>query len=350
MKADIEKRTEVFCPNCEDYHPTKRVKRSETYKVRDQQITIPVETEVCVKCGESIGSDEQDKAVLDSVHAEYRRRADLLTPQRIKEIRQRYRLSQKSFAALLGMSEATINRYERGALQDQAHDTTIRACEKPDVLRDLLERRGHLLSDWQRKRVEESLAGECEQAYQDLGHPGEVGYLCMPDEVTDRTGYRRFDYSRFAATVTWFCNRLGAVSRTTINKLLFYADFLSFKTATVSLTGAAYRRLEYGPVPGDYGGLLSRMESEDVLTSREEQYPNGYVGCYYSPGPKASELDVQFTEHEQEVLKKVAQTLGGLTAKAISDRSHDESAWRNTGEKQLISYSEAVELSISLDD
>ncbi|MGC9453736.1 MAG: type II TA system antitoxin MqsA family protein [Phycisphaerae bacterium] len=350
MKADIDKRTEVFCPNCEDYRLAKRVRRDETYKVRDQQITIPVERLICVNCGEPLGSDEHDQAVLNAVYAEYRRRADLLTPQRIKEIRRQYRLSQKSFAALLGMSEATINRYEQGGLQDSAHDTAIRACEKPDVLRDLLERRGHLLSDWQRKRVEQSLAGESEPVCRALEHLGEVDWICMPDEVTDRTGYRRFDYERFAATVTWFCNRLGDVSRTTINKLLFYADFLSFKTSTVSLTGAAYRRLEYGPVPADYGGLLSRMESEDFLTSREEHYPTGLVGCYYSSGPKASELNVEFSEHEQRVLEKVAETLGRLSAKAISENSHNESAWRNTGEKQLISYLEASDLSISLDD
>jgi len=153
---------EKFCPTCEEYCETKTVEREETYVVRDRKITVPVRVELCSRCGESIGSDETDREILGAVHAEYRRQADLLTPERIKEIRKRYRLSQKSFAGLLGMSEATINRYEKGGLQDQAHDTAIRACENPAIVRDMLERRGHLMSDWQRKCVEQALAGVAE--------------------------------------------------------------------------------------------------------------------------------------------------------------------------------------------
>ena len=133
---------EEFCPSCEEYRQTKVVGRDETYTVRDRKITLSLEVELCTCCGESIGSDETDQKILDAVHAEYRRQADLLTPERVKEIRKRYRLSQKSFAVLLGMSEATINRYEGGGLQAQTHDTAIRACEKSDVVREMLERRG----------------------------------------------------------------------------------------------------------------------------------------------------------------------------------------------------------------
>jgi len=170
----------------------------------------------------------------------------------------------------------------------------------------------------------------------------------MPKEVTDRTGFRRFDYKRFAGVVAWFCDRLGQVSLTTINKLVFYADFLSFKTTTVSLTGAAYRRLDYGPVPADYGGLLSRMESEGILVSQEREYTQGYTGFYYSPGPEADSPDVEFTDHERKVLEYVARTLGGMTAKAISEKSHEESAWKDTKDREYISFTTAMSLSLSL--
>jgi len=339
---------EAFCPSCEEYRATKAVKRTERYKVRGRDIEVPVQAEVCAECGEQLGSDEQDKQVLDAVHAEYRSQMDLLTPERIREVRKRYRLSQKSLAALMGMSEATINRYEQGGIQDPAHDTAIRACENPEDARGQLERRGHLLSDWQRKQMEAALAGQAMPEHDFLDHLGEIDWICMPREASEQTGYRRFDYRRFAAVVAWFCQRLRRVSRTTINKLVFYADFLNFKTSTVSLTGAAYRRLEYGPVPADYGGLLSRMESEGVLVSQEREYPNGQIGFYYSLGPNSREIDVEFTNHELAVLDQVARTLGGLTAKAISDRSHEESAWRNAEDKQMISYREAKGLSLSL--
>jgi putative zinc finger/helix-turn-helix YgiT family protein len=341
---------EVFCPNCEDYRSTRHVERPETYTVRDRQITVPVATTVCAVCGEAVGSDEQDQVILDAVHAEYRRQTDLLTPERIKEIRQGYRLSQKSFALLLGMSEVTINRYERGGLQDAAHDTAIRVCEKPQVMRDLLRLRGHLLSDWQRRRAEDALAGRDTSKEDVFSHLGEVDWICMPREITDRTGFRRFEYQRFAAVVLWFCERLGETSRTVINKLLFYADFLNYRVATVSLTGTAYRRVQYGPVPADYDGLLSRMESESLLAREERVFPGGCTGYYYKPGPKADSISAEFSAHEIRVLECVADSLGKRMAKDISERSHQEPAWRETEDGKLISYQWARQLSLALPD
>jgi putative zinc finger/helix-turn-helix YgiT family protein len=134
------------------------VKQPETYDVRGRRITVTVEVEVCKHCGDGIGSDEHDQKVVDSVHAEYRRQANMLTPEQIKGIRKRYKLSQKSFAALLGMSEATINRYEKGALQEQTHDNLIRTCEIDEVVRGLLQRHGHKLTAWQKQRTEQALA------------------------------------------------------------------------------------------------------------------------------------------------------------------------------------------------
>lgn len=337
-----------FCPTCEDYRETKTVDREETYTVRGCEIAVPVKATVCAECGESLGSDEQDQAILDTVHAEYRRQNDLLTPEKIKSIRNRYRLSQKSLAALLGMSEATMNRYENGGLQDQVHDNAIRACEEPEYVRDLLERRGNLLSDWQRRRVEKALAGQRQQASPAVELLGSADWGFQGDEVSDRTGYRRFDYMRFACVAIWFCHRLGDVSRTVINKLLFYSDFLNFRTATVSITGTPYRAAPYGPVPADYGILLDRMEAEGIVVCREVEFPNGNTGYYYQPGPDADSLAVELKPHEQRVLEHIAEALGNMTATEVSERSHHETAYLNTEQGKLISYQEAATLSIDL--
>ena len=337
-----------FCPTCEDYSETKTVEREETYTVRGTEVTVPVKVGVCTTCGESLGSDEEDQAILDAVHAEYRRQNDLLTPEKIKGIRRRYRLSQKSLALLLGMSEATMNRYERGGLQDQVHDNAIRACEAPAYVRDLLERRGHLLSDWQRGKVEKSFAGQEERAGTWIELAGGADWMPIAGQVSEQTGFRRFEYRRFAGALVLLCKRMGKISRTVVNKVLFYADFLNYKTATVSLTGTPYRRLEYGPAPSNYGRLLEQMEAEDLLVCREVEYPKGNTGFYYAVGPNADSLDVEFTPHEVKVLEHVAETFQGCTAKVISDRSHAESAWLNTEDKKLISYTEAATLTLDL--
>ena len=71
-------KNEAFCPTCEAYRATKAVERMERYKVRGLDIEVPVKVEVCAECGEQLGSDEQDKHVLDTAYAECRQRMDLL--------------------------------------------------------------------------------------------------------------------------------------------------------------------------------------------------------------------------------------------------------------------------------
>ncbi len=350
MNSMTRETIEDFCPNCEDYRTLIPVKRDESYTVRGEEITVTVDRMLCEECGESIGTDEQDQAVLDVIHSEYRRRMGLLSPQEIKGIHERYRLSQKSFAVLLGMGEATINRYEKGCLQDQMHDTAIRACQNPSVMLDILNLRGHLLTDWQRERAQSALTGQQEGAGNLQAYLQDGDCVCMPMERSDRTGYRLFDYERFARVVIWFCSQLRDVSRTTINKLTFYADYVNYRNASVSLTGTAYRRIKLGPVPADFDGLLCRMEFEGLLVREEREFPGGYVGHYYKPGPNADSVKVVFDEREQGVLEHVGSILGRLSATAISAKSHEETAWLETADGQLISYDHAMSLSLSLPD
>lgn len=333
-----------FCPICEDYCEVKTDTTQETFNVRGIDIAVPVSREICSSCGEQLGSEEQDQQILDAVNAEYRKRTDLLTPERIRQIRAKYSLSQKCFALLLGMSEATINRYEKGALQDQSHDTAIRACEAPEFVRDLLGRRGDLLTGWQRDRVLKALAGRDISSSLVLTYSG----LSMPDEVSERTGFRHFDYTRFAYVVVHLCKEMGEVCTTVINKLLFYADFLNYKTATVSLTGTAYRKLDYGPVPADYNALLSKMESEGLVAKEEKTFSGGCTGYYYKIGPESESIRVQLTDHEEKVLEFVAKEFKKCTAKEVSERSHKENAWLKTEDKELISYLEAQSLTLDM--
>ena len=89
----------------------------------------------------------------------YRERHGLLSPDEIREIGKGYRLSQRSFATLLGMSESLrLNRYGRGSVQEATHDNTIRACRNAGYVHDLLARRGHLLPAAHRQRLESALS------------------------------------------------------------------------------------------------------------------------------------------------------------------------------------------------
>lgn len=333
--------TREFCVACRDERSIRHECQRTEYDVRGEKIVLKLPVALCETCGTTVVEGDFDPPAM--VFAEYRQRNGLLTPERIKDIRKRYSLSQKSFAALLGMSEATINRYEGGGLQDHAHDQAIRGCENPGVVRDLLDRRGDRLSDWQRKRVEAALAGE--PAPRRRSTPGGMS-AGMVKERTPQTGYQKFAYLRYAAVVTWLCKSLPLVTATSLNKLLFYVDFLHYKSEAVSLTGSAYRRMQYGPVPTNYGELREKMELDEFIETKEVQNANGRTSTEFSVGPKADEISVQFTARELKILEDVAQKFRGATPSEISDRSHEETAWQDTEDKALITYDKAMNLSL----
>ena len=337
--------TAEYCICC-GHAPVNHQTRSLEFDVRGETLLIAVPVKVCESCGTLEYEPGTDPAAI--AFTEYRRRKGLLSPEEIKDIRSRYRLSQKSLAALLGMSEASINRYEGGGLQDAAHDAAIRACEAPDYMRGLLKRNGAKLSDWQRQRVDAVLYSRTDNLPTDA--PTSEKAWTMPDEASLRTGYRRFAYERYAGVVIWFCRRLKSVTATSLNKLLFYADFLHFRSETVSLTGAAYRRLPYGPAPADYGGLREQMELDRYVDIEEVEYQNGNIGEQYRLGSRFQQINVFFTARERIVLEAVAQAFEHATPSEISRRSHAESAWRDTDDKAIISYDKARDLSLPVPD
>jgi len=57
----------------------------------------------------------------------HRRRHNMLSADEMRRIREQYDMTPQAFAVVLGMSPATLGRYEGGALQDDLHDTAISA-------------------------------------------------------------------------------------------------------------------------------------------------------------------------------------------------------------------------------
>jgi len=338
-----------FCPNCEKECEFFEKKRGEMFTIRGVEIPVEITREACSLCGEILFNEKLDESLIAEAYSKYRERTGLLSPAEIRSIRDRYDLSQQAFATLLGMSQATINRYEGGGLQEASHDSAIRACENVEVMKDIFNRRGHLLTSRQQAKARAAL-----DKFNALnGRSPRILDLeecwCVSSEVNAQTGFRRFSRARYGAVVRWFCRRLNSVALTKMNKLLFYSDFLHFKVAAVSLTGSAYRKVQYGPVPSYYSELRDILESDDLINIVGVQYSEECEGEDYQLGAKVADCDKELDETALKVLESVARQVGGLKASQITARSHSEVAFKNTEDKKLISYAEAKALSLSCD-
>ncbi len=71
----------------------------------------------------------------------------------IKRVRNKYHMTQKAFAKVLGIGEASLARYEKGQKPTKAMANLLRAADDPEFMADCLDRDGGQIS-----------AAQCEEA------------------------------------------------------------------------------------------------------------------------------------------------------------------------------------------
>src|ERR1700736_175281 len=103
------------------------------YRVEIPALTMPQ----CGNCQAISIDDEADQ----QISAAFRREARLLAPEEIRQGREKLGLTQKQFANLLGVGEATVSRWETGGqIQQRAMDRFLRVCFASPSAVELLRR------------------------------------------------------------------------------------------------------------------------------------------------------------------------------------------------------------------
>lgn len=334
-----------LCPVCEREATIRKVSRRETLVVRNEPIEFEAEVRRCDACGDVFASVEEEERNFEKVYRAFRKKHGLLQPEEIRRLREQYGLGQRAFSRLLGWGEITIHRYEAGALQDEAHNNELLLLKDPAAFEVLFERNKHKLSPGVSRRVERQLRellGERKQNQLKRW----LGSLFGESREDILSGYRWFDLERFENLVLYFCKSISPVTKTKLNKLLWYCDFLSFNVTGRSMTGLVYVHLPYGPVPSHYEYYLGHLIQEEVLSSKEVIFGEGVTGEVYEA---VEEPDLSlFTDQEKAVMDKVAQLFMRMGAKAIADLSHAEEGYRRTAPGEAVSYEWAEHLQIDL--
>jgi hypothetical protein len=133
--------------------------------------------------------------------------------------------------------------------------------------------------------------------------------------------------------------------KTMLMKLLFYTDFNHFHRFSCSISGASYARLPRGPVLDNYQYILGLLEDEGYIEIRE-RCVGIYEGEIISPVmPFKASL---FEPDELNTLDAVARKLAGKTGRELSEISHQEKAWQELPNAELIPYTYAAELTVQI--
>jgi putative zinc finger/helix-turn-helix YgiT family protein len=336
-----------FCPNCEEFTDVKLETRMQVLNVRGEPIEVKGKVAICQKCGSKIFDEELDSRSLEKAYSYYREKHKLLSPDKIRTIREKYGLSQRALARLLGWGEITIHRYESGAIQDKVHDSTLCLIEDPQNMKKLFEANRSKLTSYVAARLEERIAGFLQEDKVQAFHIS-LQRLLSSTHSDLTSGFREYDLEKLENMILYLAKHLGGVLKTKLNKLLWYCDFLHFKETSVSITGVQYVHYQYGPVPKHYEIVTGIMESEGLLDKNEVGFNSeeGIVGEQFTALVEPNED--MFSETELKVMQFVIDTFRTYTATRVMNQSHQETAYKKSGDRDVISYEHAKELSLSL--
>lgn len=111
--------------------------------------------------------------------------------------------------------------------------------------------------------------------------------------------------------------QLGA---TRLNKVIWFADVISFQTEGLSITGEAYVKRQYGPVPRHILQALRSLENDGSISIREPEVEYEVRRFYLLRSPASQAL----SEGERRILQDVLNAILGITANKISEMTHDQ--------------------------
>lgn len=331
-----------YCDACGKEVETKIISRQETFNVCGEDITIEAQVMVCAECGEELFCEELDSATLVNAYNEYRRKHKLLLPDEIKKIREKYGLSQRSFAKLLNWGDKTICRYENGSVQDKAHNSLLLFLREPENMRTYLTENEIALDERQKAKLMDTV----EKLEQDIDYRVgrrffEMFFSRIPCE---ENGFKGFDYEKLCAMVLFFAHESSELLKTKLMKLLNYSDMIFYKENGISMSGLKYAHLPYGPVPEHFDMLLGKMEA-DHIAHIEVIYDNGYEKHQVIP-----ECDMPkdiLSQEELDVLQRIFVKFKDFGSVDISNYSHNEKGYNDTKQGEIISYSYAKDIQLN---
>lgn len=333
----------IFCPHCESNQEIEKIHKREKLQVMEESVEYDADLYKCKTCHGVFATSEMEEENFARAYNIYRDKYHLLRPEKIREIRERYGLSQKDFSRFLGWGEITIHRYESGSLQDIVHNEALVLIENPHNAQKIYDMNKDRLTPQVAERlgikIKEMIDSEQQRSRIVLD------YLMLSSEydATIESGYKIFDIEKAENLILYIAEQNKGVLKTVLNKLLWYSDFKHFKEYTVSITGLKYRHAPLGPVPKDYDLLIWKLTQEGRLEGNEVFFGQ-YAGEKFV-NKEMADLNL-FTKVEKASIDFIIKKLAHLGSNAISRRSHKEDGYKKTQSGQIIPYSFAKSLSI----
>ncbi len=235
---------------------------------------------------------------------------------RIRQIRESFGLSQQSLAEKLGISRPSISQIENGERKVSAEDLK-KLSETFNVSTDAL---------LDARKEPQITIREKGEAY--LTEPASRMRINVPQK----------NLQKFKEVLIYILSTVGAkpnIGETVIYKLLYFVDFDYYEKHEEQLIGATYLRNKWGPTPVEFRKIADQMMAKGEIMEVKDKYFQ-YPQRKYLP-LRRPELGI-LKGSEIEVINDVLCRLSDMTARQISEYSHNDVPWLTAEEGKAIEY------------
>ena len=152
----------------------------------------------------------------------------------------------------------------------------------------------------------------------------------------------KLDEAKFVELFVHAVNALGGQERgmaTKLNKILYFCDFAHIRRTGDPITGFEYQKLPQGPAPRAFVSVRDRLIAEGTISLRTTTDAFEYNHHIFSASRKA-DLSV-FTESERQTVEAVVARISSMSAREVSDLSHEDAGWQMVALGESIPYASA---------
>lgn len=334
----------VYCPYCKK-EVEYRIEKRDIKEFKGIEVNTFENVAICNECNEDLYVNEIENENNERIFKIYRKIANIITPQDIVNLRNKYDISQRELTAILGFGKMTINRYERGGLPSKSQSDYIRLLIDNEIEFVNRVKAAYEKNEISEKTYKKIVSNDVEKAISKKEVQDNIRKYLNVELNRDPdiyNGYRSLDLDKIENIISYIASKVKNLTITSLNKYLWYIDMLSFNQRSVAITGLTYQNQKFGPTI-----INKRYDEISLLDDKYQREDFETINGNVTEIISKDNFDLnKISDSEKKIIDGVIKLLKNKKVTEISEISHKEDGWRKTERLEQISFEYAMNLKL----
>lgn len=334
----------VYCPYCKK-EVEYRIEKRNIKEFKGIEVNTFENVAICNECNEDLYVNEIENENNERIFKIYRKIANIITPQDIVNLRNKYDISQRELTSILGFGKMTINRYERGGLPSKSQSDYIKLLIDNEIEFVNRAKTAYEKNEISEKTYKKIISNDVEKAISKKEVQDNIRKYLNVELSRDPdiyNGYKSLDLDKVENIISYIASKVKNLTITSLNKYLWYIDMLSFNQRSVAITGLTYQNQKFGPTI-----INKRYDEISLLDDKYQREDFETINGNVTEIISKNNFDLnKISDSEKKIIDNVIKLLKNKNVTEISEMSHKEDGWRKTERLEQISFEYAMNLKL----